>query len=49
MPTMGMIYPSSTCTLTFIKMIEMCVESDFATEYVRSIILGHFFCFGEDG
>jgi hypothetical protein len=26
-PLKGMFYPSFACTLTFVKMIEMCVES----------------------
>jgi hypothetical protein len=45
----GIFYPSSAGTLTFIKIIETCVESNFATERVRSTIAGRFFCFGEDG
>jgi hypothetical protein len=48
-PLKGIFYPSSTGTLTFVRMIETCVESDFATKRVRFIIAGHFFCFGEDG
>jgi hypothetical protein len=48
-PLKDMFYPSYACTLTFAKMIEMCVESNFTTERVRSAIAGHFFCFGEDG
>jgi hypothetical protein len=47
-PLKGMFYPSSEGTLTFIKMIETCVESDFANKRVRSAIAGHFFYFGED-
>jgi hypothetical protein len=46
-PLKGMFYPSSTGTLTFVKMVETCVESNFATEHVRSAIAGFFF--GEDG
>jgi hypothetical protein len=41
--------PSSTDTLTYAKMIEMCVESTFATVCVRFAIADHFFWFGEDG
>jgi hypothetical protein len=26
-PLKGMFYPSSTCKMTFVRMIEMCVES----------------------
>jgi hypothetical protein len=37
--------PSFAGKLTHIKMIEMCVESDFATEHVRSAIAGHFLLF----
>jgi hypothetical protein len=36
-------------TLTYVKMIQTCVESNFITEHVRSAIAGHFFYFGEDG
>jgi hypothetical protein len=39
----------SVGTLTFTRMIEMRVESDFATERVQSTITGHFFYFGEYG
>jgi hypothetical protein len=48
-PLRGMFYPSSAGTLTSVKRIETCVESNFATECVQSAIAGHFFCFGEDG
>jgi hypothetical protein len=41
--------PSSAGTLTYVKTIETCVESAFATVCVRSAIVDHFFCFGEDG
>ena len=40
--------PSVAGTLTRVKTIETCIESDFTTEYVRSTIAGRFFCFGED-
>jgi hypothetical protein len=46
-PFKGMFYPSSIGTLTFVRMIETCIESDSATERVRYMIPGHFFCFGE--
>jgi hypothetical protein len=39
---------SSTGTLTYIKMIETCVESAFTIVCVRFAIADHFFCFGED-
>jgi hypothetical protein len=45
MPMMGMIDPSSVGTLTYVKMIEMCVESIFATVCVRSTIAGCFLLF----
>jgi hypothetical protein len=48
-PLNGMFYPSSTGTMTFVKMIETCVESDFATERVRFAIADRFFCFHENG
>jgi hypothetical protein len=41
----GIFYPSSARTLTFVKMIETCVETDFATERVQSAIVGHYFLF----
>jgi hypothetical protein len=47
-PMMGMFDPFSVGTLTRVKTIETCVESDFATECVRSAIAGRFFYFGED-
>jgi hypothetical protein len=37
--------PSSAGTLTHVKMIEICVESDFATVCVQSIIVGCFLLF----
>jgi hypothetical protein len=37
--------PSFAGTLTHVKMIEMCVESNFATERVRSAIAGRFLLF----
>jgi hypothetical protein len=39
--------PSSVGTLTYVKMIETCVESAFATVCVRFTIANDFFCFGE--
>jgi hypothetical protein len=36
---------SSVGTLTHVKMIEMCVESAFATERMRSTIAGCFLLF----
>jgi hypothetical protein len=42
---MGMIDPSSVGTLTYVKMIETCVESIFATVCVRSTIAGCFLLF----
>jgi hypothetical protein len=36
---------SSACTLTCIKMIEMCVENVFAIVYVRFTIADCFFFF----
>jgi hypothetical protein len=40
--------PSSVSTLTYVKMIETCVESVFATVCMRFAIADRFFCFGED-
>jgi hypothetical protein len=40
---------SSTGTITYIKMIEICVESAFATVCVRFTIADYFFYFGDDG
>jgi hypothetical protein len=37
--------PSSTGTLTYVKMIETCVESIFATVCVRSAIASCFLLF----
>jgi hypothetical protein len=39
-PLKIIFYPSSTGTLTFAKSIETCVESNFATERIRSAIAG---------
>jgi hypothetical protein len=44
-PLKDMFYPSSAGTLIFIKTIEMCVESDFIVERVRSAIVDHFLLF----
>jgi hypothetical protein len=41
--------PSSIGTLIYIKMIEICVESAFATVCVRFTIADYFFYFGDDG
>jgi hypothetical protein len=46
-PHKGMFYLSSSGTLTFIKMLETCVENALATERVQSTMAGRFFCFGE--
>jgi hypothetical protein len=48
-PLKGMFYPSSAGTMTFTKLMETCVESDFATEHVRFAIVDRFFCCGEGG
>jgi hypothetical protein len=44
-PLKGMFYPSSTGTLTSVKMIEMIVESACATERVQSAIASCFLLF----
>jgi hypothetical protein len=40
--------PSSAGILTYIKMIETCVQSPFATVCVQFAIADHFFYFGDD-
>jgi hypothetical protein len=46
---MRMLDPFSVGTLTFVRTIEMFVESVFATVPERFIVADHFFSFGEDG
>jgi hypothetical protein len=45
----GMLDPFSAGTLTFVRMIEMFVESAFATIPERFAVADHFFSFGKDG
>jgi hypothetical protein len=40
--------PSSIGTLTCIKRIETCVESDFTTVCMRFAIADHFLLFGKE-
>jgi hypothetical protein len=48
-PMIGMLDPFSAGTLTFVRMIEMFVESAFATIPERFAVADHFFSFGKDG
>jgi hypothetical protein len=43
-PSKGMIYPSFVGTQTFVRMIEMCVESDFCHQ-IRMISNSGLFSF----
>jgi hypothetical protein len=45
----GCYDPSFTGPLTYVKTIEMCVESVFTIIYVPFTIVDCFLCFGEDG